>query len=122
MSLLASTTLGVESASTLRAEVRADVPLEGRYRLVVQTFAGNGAKPVASVQRAVTGQELRDGVQVSLVEMGERSSKSRVVAWVEVGAPDLEFDGRLSRPRAGSIVGTARGEDNVHILLTKRAA
>jgi hypothetical protein len=127
MSLLASTSLGLESANTVRAEVRADDTLaDANYRLVVQTYAGDGninARPLSSVQRAVTAQELRDGVQVRLLELGARSAKPLVIAWVETGAPDLEFDGRMARPRADSIVGRAHGTADVRIRLTsKRAA
>ncbi len=129
MSLLASTSLGLESANTVHAEVRADRGLvDANYRLVVQTYHANNdtltaqSRPVSSVQRAVTAQELREGVQVRLLELGSRSSQPLVVAWIEASGPDLEFDGRMARPRPGSIVGSARGNDDVHIRLTKRAA
>lgn len=129
MSLLASTSLGLDSANTVRAEVRAEAPLaEANYRLVVQTYAANTgeieahSRPRSSVQRAVTAQELRDGVQVRLLELDAHTAKPLVVAWIETGAPDLEFDGRMARPRADSIVGSARGTDDVRIRLAKRAA
>jgi hypothetical protein len=136
VALLAATTLGVDGANTVRAEVRADEDLvETRdYRLVVQSFdadaAGNprAAKPVGSYQRAVTAAELRSGVSVSVVELRGESAKSNggaVVAWIEAGKPDLEFDGRTSRPRPGSMVGLARrgmGGDAVQIRLTRKLA
>jgi hypothetical protein len=146
MGLLAATTLGVPGASTVRAEVRADMTLsEGRpYRLVVQSYdesvggdlPSGRAKPRASIQRPITAGELRDGVQVDLLELGQadvssdgaprsllRSSsvvvddaargnlaKALVLAWVEEGRADLEFDGRRARPMPGSFVGAARRE------------
>src|ERR1700722_1610865 len=106
MALLASTTLGLEGANTVRADVQADEDLaESRdYRLVVQSFdAGEGkhpnpgARPVGSYQRSVTAAELRSGVRVHLVELRKSAtgpSEGAVVAWIEAGKPDLEFDGR----------------------------
>lgn len=128
MSLLASTSLGLESANTVRAEVRsAETLANANYRLVVQTYDGERTarqQPLSSVQRSVTAQELRDGVQVKLVELNAPSAKPLVVAWIETGEPDLELDGRMARPRAGNFVGSARGTDGdqVRIRLTKRAA
>jgi hypothetical protein len=134
MALLASTTLGVEGANTVRAEVRADEDLvESRdYRLVVQSFDGAdgrpSVRPVGSYQRAVTAAELRSGVSVSLVELRQeaaRRSDGAVVAWIEAGKPDLEFDGRTARPRPGSMYGRApraSGSGAVQIRLTRNAA
>jgi hypothetical protein len=141
MGLLAATTLGVPGASTLRAEVRADMALsEGRpYRLVVQSYdeslAGDvppgHAKPRASTQRPITAVELKRGVRVDLLELGQAGdtsdgaqgrprsiddaargnlAKAMVLAWVEEGRADLEFDGRRARPMPGSFVGAARRE------------
>ena len=76
----------------------------------------------SSVQRAVTAKELREGVHVRLLELNAKSAKPYVVAWIEAGAPDLEFDGRMARPHADSLVGTAHGTDELRIRLTKRAA
>jgi hypothetical protein len=142
MGLLAATTLGVPGASTVRAEVRADMALsEGRpYRLVVQSYdeslAGDvphgRAKPRASIQRPITAVELKRGVRVDLLELGQAGdtsdggaqagpgavddaargslAKALVLAWVEEGRADLEFDGRRARPMPGSFVGAARRE------------
>jgi hypothetical protein len=136
MALLAATTLGVEGANTVRAEVRSDMdPADSReYRLVVQSYdASRGelpashARPVGSYQRAVTAAELRRGVHVSLVELrnGATEEHGAVVAWVEAGKPDLEFDGRTARPRPGMMQGLARrapGDAAVQIRLTRKAA
>jgi len=40
-----------------------------------------------------------------------------IVAWVERGAPDLENDGLDARPKRGSLLGFAHGDD-VSIELT----
>src|ERR1700722_2246845 len=77
LALLAATTLG-DAANTLRAEVRAKVgPSDGAmYRLVIQSYdksdgAGpsRDARPVGSMQRSVTADELRQGVHVNLLEL-----------------------------------------------------
>ena len=51
------------------------------YRLVVQSYdaagsplPGDRARPIGSLQRAVTGDELRRGVSVSLVELRQLSA------------------------------------------------
>jgi hypothetical protein len=143
--LLAATTLGVAGASTVHAEVRSNAQLdEGRrYRLIVQSYdRGNGDtvaahdRPIASIQRAITPTELRDGVRVGLLELrqGNGSSsgarlpnlaKALVLAWVEEGKPDLEFDGLRARPQPGSISGSASRsgrEAAVQISVGQRAA
>ena len=134
MALLAATTLGVDGVSTLSAEVHADADLADSrdYRLVVQSYDGKSptftARPVASFQRAVTAAELRRGVRVSLVELRQNAAvenDGQVVAWIEQGKPDLEFDGRTARPRPGSIQGLARRApdgERVQIRLTRKAA
>ena len=129
--LLAATTLGVPAANTVRAEVRADTELsEGRsYRLVVQSYdpserdaalRGRG-RPIGSVQRAVTADEMKRGVHVDLMELRQTAgisddvargnlAKALVLAWVEEGKPDLELDARRARPLPGSLVGTVGRE------------
>jgi hypothetical protein len=129
--LLAATTLGVPAANTVRAEVRADTELSaGReYRLVVQSYdpsdrdaalRGRG-RPIGSVQRAVTADEMKRGVHVDLMELRQTAgvpddaargnlAKALVLAWVEEGKPDLELDARRARPLPGSLVGTVGRE------------
>jgi hypothetical protein len=134
LALLAATTLG-DAADTLRAEVKADGLSAGAvYRLVVQSYDGahrlvpaSDARPVGSLQRAVTADELRNGVHVNLVQLRHSASGAQgqspvVVAWIEAGEPDLEFDGRTARPRPGSVFGVVRrgvGQDVVHISLDR---
>jgi len=136
MALLAATTLGVEGVGTVRAEVKADAEFtESRdYRLVVQSYdardgevPGLRSRPVGSYQRAVTAAELRRGVHVNLLELrksAESTDNGSVVAWIEAGKPDLEFDGRTARPLPGSMFGLARrasGVSSVQIRLTRKA-
>lgn len=124
MDLLAQTTLTDTSAETVQAEVRADVPDAGSLRLIVQTYEEGSARPVGSVQRSVTANELRAGVHVHLVELRERGSarrKPRVVAWLQNGDFD-DFDGLDSKPGPGTLYGEVRRNKRVRITLTKRAA
>jgi hypothetical protein len=136
LALLAATTLG-DGVDTLRAEVRADGLTDGAYRLVVQSYARTDGgvpslseRPLGSAQRAVTADELRSGVQMSLLELretfGESASQSPfVVAWIEAGEPDLEFDGRTARPGPGSVYGLvkrAARQDAVQISLNRTVA
>jgi hypothetical protein len=136
LALLAATTIGA-GADTLRAEIKADgLRDDAPYRLIVQTYDGARtalpaayARPVGSAQRAVTAAELRAGVKVNLVELrkaaGASGDKPVVVAWVEAGEPNLEFDGRTARPRPGSVYGTARRADRrdvVQISLNRKVA
>lgn len=133
LALLAATTLG-DGVDTLRAEVRANGLSRGAFRLVVQSYAGNEGRepsrwqhPIGSAQRAVTAEDLRAGVQVSLLELRETVPVASVahpfvVAWIEAGEPDLEFDGRMARPGPGSTYGVARRserQDAVHISLNR---
>jgi hypothetical protein len=110
LALLAAATLG-DGASTVHAEVRADSVRDGAYRLVVQSYdRADAARPVGSVQRAVTADELRNGVHVNLVELrGSQAARGAaapvIVAWIEAGEPNLEFDGLTARPQPGSSYG-----------------
>ena len=136
LALLAATTLG-DGADTLHAEVRANGVRDGAYRLVVQSYdatdgrvPGRDARPVGSLQRAVTADELRHGVHVNLLELREPSVESTserpvVVAWIERGEPNLEFDGRTARPRPGNVYGVTRRDgrqDGIQISLNRTLA
>jgi len=120
IALVAATTVG-DAVDALRAEVRADGLADGgMYRLVVQSYdtsrgpvPGRRERPVGSLQRAVTADELRHGVHVSLLEIrasanSALSQEPYVLAWIEAGQPDLEFDGRTARPRPGSVYGVVK--------------
>lgn len=146
MALLAATTLGVDG-STVRALVRTEAPEideQAVYTLVVQSYDGSmlhGARPVGSVQRIVTGAELRRGLEVSLVELRsvaaptkseskktsgkKEASQAQVVAWIADGHAELEFDARGARPAPDSVFGTTRktaGAGTVQISLSRKLA
>lgn len=123
LSLLVSSALGTR-ARTTSTEIRAENArlARGPMRLVVQTFPddarGPKARPISSVQRNVTADELRRGVRVNVVDPSGRDS-TRVLAWVERGEADLELDGHAAKPSRRSIVGNApsRTDGPVRIVL-----
>ena len=136
LALVAATSLGLGEAVALRAAVSVprDILGGGRYRLIIQSYddrAENRALPLSSrprgsAQRAVTAADLTEGIQVDLIELGEKalaSGEQRVViAWLERGEPTLEYDARRARPAAGSVYGIARSSeaDAVKIVLDRR--
>jgi hypothetical protein len=127
MALVAATTMGLGSLDRVRAEVSADTAAlgqssGGRYRLVVQSYAqgsvsaghapGTRQKPLASAQRSVTAEELSRGVAVDVLRVGEvRDDSQIIVAWIEQGEADLEFDGAEARPSAEALYGATEARD-----------
>lgn len=140
MALVASTTVGMAELQRVRAEVSVGGhELSGsspeEYRLVVHSYAADTlvdgvpaehARPLASTQRSVTAAELARGIAVDVVGVGAEDGTSRVVvAWVEPGAPNLEFDGRRARPSRDAYVGIARTEGErraARLVLSRRSA
>ena len=136
LALVAATSLGIPHAETVRAEIR--LPPEvlesgGRYRLIVQSYDTLGrtslippGRPRASTQRTVTPADLVDGIRIDLIELGDEASRSerRVIAWVEPGEANLEFDARRAKPMPGSVYGFApsgnEASESVEIVLDRR--
>jgi hypothetical protein len=117
LALLAAATLG-DGADTLRAEVRAHGLREGAYRLVVQSYDASDGRMPGRDDRPV-GSLLRESATAPQLE------HPVVVAWIEAGEPNLEFDGRTARPRPGNMYGLARRDmrdDAVHISLNRKLA
>jgi hypothetical protein len=109
--LLAATAWGVSSLGRRHVCVRQRLAAgEAPLRLVVQCYResdtfdgrpGRYARPLGSAQRSVSATELTRGVQVDLVHFeSEDADDVVVVAWVEPGEPDLEYDGLEARPSA----------------------
>jgi hypothetical protein len=137
MALVAATTIGLGHLDRVRAEVSADTTAlgdaSGRYRLVVQSYAresiagGRPAqwqKPLASAQRSVTAEELSRGVAVDVLRVGEELDPSQViVAWIERGEADLEFDGAEARPSAHALYGASESRElgAARVVLKPRA-
>ncbi len=132
LSLVAATTLGVGGVDQIRARIRSGVNVgAGELRLIVQSYARNEldgrelpkehAEPLASTQRAVTAEELKDGVDVSFIGLSTTTKEqdSVVVAWVESGTANLDFDALEARPPVGSFYGTAHQGDHVVLRLAK---
>jgi hypothetical protein len=124
MALLAATSLGAVSVERMRAEVSARdlvAPTGAGYRLIVQSYAREsvgadqlpsaGQRPLASAQRAVTAEELAQGVAVDVLQIDQARPQEQapvIVAWIEHGAPDLEFDALRARPSRGAVYGVAQ--------------
>ncbi len=139
MALVAATTMGLGNLDRVRAQVSADTASlgtsSGRYRLVVQSYERDSVptgnvpnarqRPLASAQRSVTAEELSRGVAVDVLHVGENLSSSQViVAWIEQGEADLEFDGAEARPSASAMYGAADSRDlgSAQVVLKLRAA
>lgn len=140
LALVAATTLGAGSLHRVRAAVSGDPRSLGDsregYRLIVQSYApeslgsrdfpGLRARPLGSTQRAVTREELERGVAVDLVGLDQRAADAPVVvAWVERGPADLEFDALRARPSAGAVYGVASvppaaASGAVRVVLSRR--
>jgi hypothetical protein len=124
--LVAATTIGAGALHHVRAAVSADARALGSsdvgYRLIVQSYApesfGAGARglptvharPLASTQRAVTREELTRGIAVDVVGVSTSERAPIIVAWVERGKPNLEFDALRARPSQDAVYGVALGE------------
>jgi len=138
IALLAATSLGQVSLARMRAEVSAqDLAAEtsAGYRLIVQSYASNSVaadevpganhRPLASVQRAVTAEELAQGIAVDVLQLGESSGEHApmIVAWVEHGAPDLELDALRARPSGEVVYGAGQSSaGSAQIVLRRLAA
>ncbi len=135
LNLVAATSLGL-GALVLQAEVASDdVPddVDGEFRLIVHSYPegsveggalGHGARPLGSYQRSVTAEELRKGVPVRLVQLADDTTADAgdIVAWVEPGAPNLEFDARTARPGQGAAVGWASAKDDAPRVVLRRSS
>ena len=125
VALVAATTLGVAGVQRVRAAVSADPRELGHsrdgFRLIVQSYApsslGSGqlpagrARPLASTQRAITPEQLARGISVDMLGLetspGPSLETPVIVAWVEQGRADLDFDGLQARPAADAFYGVA---------------
>lgn len=123
MALLAATSIGAVSVERMRAEVSAQdlgAATSAGYRLIVQSYASNSVaanrlpgashRPLASVQRAVTAEELAQGIAVDVLQIDQASGEQApvIVAWIEHGAPDLELDALRARPGRNAVYGVAQ--------------
>jgi len=129
MSILAAATLGVSGVDHLRARISAgDHVGDGDLRLIVQAYSKSevatgalperDAQPLASIQRSITAEELREGINVSFLQFPTEglAGESVVVAWVEHGVPDLDLDALEARPEKSAFYGTALEHDGEIVL------
>jgi hypothetical protein len=124
---VASTSLGSNRCDQLRAQVFAEQlapkhQAEATLRLIVQSYDPAGldrdgrpkphARPLSSAQRSVSAEDLARGVYVDLVQLdGEADDELTVVAWIESGEADLEYDALGARPQGALIYGEATALD-----------
>ena len=140
LALVAATTVGVGSLYRVRAAVSVDARKLSRsdvgYRLIVQSYApesfGIGARdlpalrarPLASTQRAVTLEELARGIAVDVLGVSSTGESAPViVAWVESGKPNLEFDALEARPNDDAVYGVAAQSETARatpVVLSRR--
>jgi len=137
MALLAVTSLGAVSVERMRAEVSAQdlaAATGAGYRLIVQSYApdsvaanqlpGANHRPLASAQRAVTAEELAQGVAVDVLQIDEKSGERppMIVAWIEHGAPDLELDALRARPTRAAVYGVSQSLAGSAQIVMRRQA
>jgi hypothetical protein len=142
LALVAATHGGLGAVDQLRADVAVEgdfgEPAEGTtgYRLIVQSYLASelgpdqlpssGARPLGAAQRAVTVDELRRGVSVSIIGVDGAVSGGRVLAWVERGEADFGFDPAAARPLSGAFVGVSRPRPKAsgaaRVLLRRRVS
>ncbi len=147
MALVAATTLGLGPVGRVRAEISSDngavaddTDNVDAMRLIVQSYAaesvgadhlpGEFARPLGSIQRAITADELRRGIAVDILQVGEEAKLSPdgavVVAWIEPGHPDLEYDALQARPGANAFYGMAPSAQDAsghtRVVLRRRSA
>jgi hypothetical protein len=133
---LAATTIGLDDFGRFRIGVSARVEPSESLRLVVQVYSRDAEfvgglpaareRPLAASQRATSAEELRQGVVVSVMVSASRRSWGhgvRVLAWLEPGVPDLEFDGLCARPCGSVYVGCCGvSRDRADLVLARQAA
>lgn len=138
IALLAATSLGAVSVERMRAEVSAQdlaAATNAGYRLIVQSYApgsvaagqlpGSTHRPLASVQRSVTAEELARGIAVDVLQIDQVHGQDAplIVAWVEHGAPDLELDALRARPSRSLVYGIAQtSQGSAQLVLRRQTA
>lgn len=120
-SLVAETAgLGPFSALTVVVRAAFDVP-EGHRLVVLETTDGE-SRPIASAQRAVSGDALRRGLEVRMFRSApspSTRSRTRVVAWIEPGTADLDYGALEATPLCATWYGSSTAtRDRVQLVLT----
>jgi len=117
--------------SRIRARVLGDLGLERSeaLRLILQSYAPSGldvggiprhgARPLGSSQWLLESEELKARVSVSLVHLGH-APETTLVAWVQAGGAELDFDARHARPPKGAWFGEARMVRGLHEIELRR--
>lgn len=132
LALVAATSLGPGLLDCVEAVVAGDsfgdADDDSPLRLVVQSYRADrvdasglptgGARPLGSLQRAITSAELERGVPIRLMQVGEATESPTVLlAWVEHGDPDLELNALTASPGDQAMVGWTAGSE---LMLRRR--
>ena len=121
LGLVAATTKGIGELGRVRVRIKATSRIPGTgttFRLVVQSYAASSLKhneppsgalvPISSLQRSVSQDQLRAGIELDIVHVGSPGATPEdtvVFAWVEPGHPDFKYDAALARPSVGALRG-----------------
>lgn len=107
---LVAETAGLGELSCLHVEVRWKGLLPPGWRLVVQEFDGGeyaSDRPIAAAQRAV-GEQAGRAMRLKLYRRRDAGSRSsHVVAWLEPGPTELDYDGLRAHPSRAAWVARA---------------
>ena len=116
-SALVASTAGLEGLGHLLVDIHLPGPVLNESRVVVQLFApgvtldhgqpGRYDRTLAAAQR---GLPIGDSphVRVDLIHDGPIEEGSLAVAWIESGAPDLDYDGMRAHPGDAARIASAR--------------
>lgn len=101
---------GLGSFQAMSVVVRASLDIPEGHRLVVHEYTDGESRPIASAQRAVSGNALRRGLEIRMYRMAPAPStraRTRVVAWIEPGTADLDYDALKATPAHATWFGRA---------------
>ncbi len=122
---LVAETAGLGELEGLEVTVQSPEPIPAGWRVVIQERSVEEPQqgPLASAQRSVGGdRSLRGGLQVKLYR-ATPGVRTEVIAWLEPGTADLEYDGLRAAPGDGAWVAHAtlrRGSTGVRLHLAPR--
>jgi hypothetical protein len=127
LALVANTALGPTQVEQLRTEVSVDSSGSASpdsLRLIVQSYARDAlgadcrpkaySRPLSSAQRSIRAEELAAGFVVDLVQLDAATTDLVVIAWIEDGEADLEYDALAARPGKDALYGSSLlGDDRL---------
>jgi hypothetical protein len=134
LGLVARTAFGGMEIAQLRVEVTAQrAPRRGvdGLRLIVQSYSPDAlgphrrphqhARPIASLQRMVSPDELESGITVDLLQLDTLIDEVALIAWTESGDTQLDYDARAARPSEDCWYGESAAHPGVPSQVLLRA-